>query len=89
MSKADIVLYCTNNDLRVLSFILPGAPLGDRSRLSTARHEEAHDAMLCHIASTRPETTYDNFLRDFGERFVSGFKAPLAIDFASTAPFEE
>jgi hypothetical protein len=28
---------------------------------------------FCHIAETRPETTYDNFVRDFGERFVPGY----------------
>jgi hypothetical protein len=44
---------------------------------------------FCHIAVTRPETTYDNFVRDFGQRFVSGYKAPSAVDFISDAPFNE
>ncbi|TIT60844.1 MAG: hypothetical protein E5W90_33335, partial [Mesorhizobium sp.] len=30
---------------------------------------------FCHIAETRPETTYDNFIRDFGERYVPGYRA--------------
>src|SRR5215212_9541454 len=30
---------------------------------------------FCHIAKVNPETTYDNFARDFGERFVAGYKA--------------
>jgi len=44
---------------------------------------------FCHIAITRPETTYDNFVRDFGQRFVSGYKAPSAVDFVADAPFNE
>lgn len=44
---------------------------------------------FCHIAEVRPETTYDNFARDFGERFVSGYKAASAVDLVMNAPFEE
>jgi hypothetical protein len=44
---------------------------------------------FCHIAKVKPETTYDNFARDFGERFVSGYKAPSAVDFVMNTPFEE
>jgi hypothetical protein len=44
---------------------------------------------FCEIARKRPETTYDNFVRDFGERFVTGYKAPSSVDFVKNAPFEE
>lgn len=44
---------------------------------------------VCHIVRTRPETTYDNFARDFGERFVPGYTRPSAVDFLMNAPFEE
>jgi hypothetical protein len=46
---------------------------------------------FCHIAETRPETTYDNFIRDFGERYVFGYRArvPSSDDLVSNAPFEE
>lgn len=44
---------------------------------------------FCHIAETHPETTYDNFVRDFGERFVAGYKAPSSADYVANAPFEE
>ena len=30
---------------------------------------------VCRIVETRPDTTYDNFARDFGERFVAGLQA--------------
>lgn len=44
---------------------------------------------FCHIAETRPETTYDNFVRDFGERYVPGYRAPSSVDWVSGAPFDE
>jgi hypothetical protein len=44
---------------------------------------------VCRIVTTRPETTYDNFARDFGERFVPGYKRPSSVDFLMNAPFEE
>jgi hypothetical protein len=44
---------------------------------------------FCHIAETRPETTYDNFARDFGERYVPGYRVPSSVDLVSDAPFEE
>lgn len=44
---------------------------------------------FCHIAETRPETSYDNFVRDFGERFVAGYRAPSSVEYVANAPFEE
>src|SRR4051812_14626897 len=44
---------------------------------------------FCQIATTKPETTYDNFVHDFGDRFVPGYKAPSTVDFLTNAPFED
>jgi hypothetical protein len=44
---------------------------------------------FCCIARSHPETTYDNFCRDFGERFVPGYKAPSSVDLVMHAPFDE
>ncbi|MDX8454901.1 hypothetical protein RFM98_19220 [Mesorhizobium sp. VK9D] len=44
---------------------------------------------FCHIAKTRPETTYDNFIRDFGERYVPGYRASSSVDLVANAPFDE
>src|SRR5262245_1341744 len=41
------------------------------------------------IVAERPETSYDNFLRDFGVRFVPGYKPMSAVDLLVNAPFEE
>jgi len=43
---------------------------------------------VCRIVKTRPETTNDNFARDFGERFVPGYKAMSTVDILMNAPFE-
>jgi hypothetical protein len=43
---------------------------------------------VCVLARTKPETTYDNFARDFGERFVAGYKPQSSVDFLMNAPFE-
>ena len=44
---------------------------------------------VCRIIETKPETTSDNFARDFGERFVPGYTPPSTVDFLMNAPFEE
>jgi hypothetical protein len=44
---------------------------------------------VCRIINTKPETTYDNFAGDFGERFVPGYQRPSTVDFLTNAPFEE
>lgn len=44
---------------------------------------------VCRIVVSRPDTTYDNFARDFGERFVPGYTRPSIVDFLLNAPFKE
>ncbi len=44
---------------------------------------------VCRICETRPATTYDNFARDFGDRFVPGYSRPSAVDLLFAAPFKE
>jgi hypothetical protein len=44
---------------------------------------------VCRIVETRPETTYDNFARDFGERFVEGYKPVSTVDYLLGSPFNE
>lgn len=43
----------------------------------------------CRLVTAKPETSSDNFLRDFGERFVPGYKPVSAVDLLMNAPFEE
>lgn len=42
-----------------------------------------------HLVAARPETSSDNFLRDFGERFVPGYKPVSTVDLLMNAPFAE
>ncbi|HEY7026379.1 MAG TPA: HD domain-containing protein [Gemmatimonadales bacterium] len=44
---------------------------------------------VCRIVKTKPETTYDNFAGDFGDRFVPGYQRPSTVDFLMDAPFAE
>ena len=44
---------------------------------------------VCRIVETRPTTTYDNFARDFGERFVPGYKPASTVDYLLNSPFRE
>jgi hypothetical protein len=44
---------------------------------------------FCHIARHHPETTYDNFIRDFGVRYVPGYAPSSVVDLVLNAPFDE
>jgi len=43
----------------------------------------------CRLVTAQPETSYDSFLRDFGERFVPGYKAVSTVEILMNAPFDE
>ena len=43
----------------------------------------------CRLVTAKPETSHDNFLRDFGERFVPGYKAVSTVDLLMNAPFDQ
>ena len=60
--------------------------LEDYPRLDMKRQ---FTASVCSILRTKPETTHDNFARDFGERFVPGYKPQSSVDWLVNAPFEE
>ncbi|WP_368564750.1 HD domain-containing protein [Pseudoxanthomonas sp. UTMC 1351] len=44
---------------------------------------------ICSLCEHRPETTYDNFARDFGARYVHGYEPPSMVDSLLSSPFEE
>jgi hypothetical protein len=43
---------------------------------------------FCHMVEAAPQTSHDNFLRDFGERYVGGYSPPSSVDFVMNAPFD-
>jgi len=44
---------------------------------------------LCNIIRRKPETSFDNVLRDVGIRYVDGYKAPNFADLLASSPFSE
>jgi len=53
------------------------------------RMKDSFSQACCRLVTQRPETSHDNFLRDFGERFVPGYKAVSTVDLLMNAPFDE
>lgn len=51
--------------------------------------KQRFSSCLCHLAEAKPETTYDNIARDFGERFVEGYQAPSWVDRVLGGPYAE
>ena len=67
---------------------------GDVERIVSAfprlKMKDRFAEACCRLVTAKPETSYDNFLRDFGERFVPGYKPPVStVDLLMNAPFEE
>ena len=65
----------------------------DLERILTAfprlKMKQSFAETCCRLVTARPETSYDNFLRDFGDRFVPGYKAVSTVDLLMNAPFDE
>ncbi len=41
------------------------------------------------MATTQPESTYDTFIRDFGDRYLPDYHAPSWVDAIAAGPFAE
>jgi hypothetical protein len=74
-------------------FGVQALPPGDLERILAAfprlKMKQRFADTCCRIVTEKPETSYDNFLRDFGERFVPGYKAVSTVDLLMNAPFDE
>jgi hypothetical protein len=70
--------------------LIPPAEMSEILRAFPRLEMKHRFAEACrHIVATRPETSSDNFLRDFGERFVPGYKPVSTVDLLMNAPFAE
>jgi hypothetical protein len=70
--------------------LIPSADMTDILRAFPRLEMKHKFAETCrHMVATKPETSSDNFLRDFGERFVPGYRPISAVDLLMNAPFEE
>jgi len=74
-------------------FGIESLPAADVERILSAfprlRMKQQFAATCCRLVTAKPETSNDNFLRDFGERFVPGYKAVSTVDLLMNAPFDE
>src|SRR5262245_65260076 len=74
-------------------FGLDALEAGDVDRILSAfprlKMKDRFSETCCRLGMERPETSKDNFLRDFGERFVPGYKAISTVDLLMNAPFDE
>jgi len=74
-------------------FGIEAVPAGDVERILNAfprlRMKHRFAETCCSLVTAKPETSHDNFLRDFGERFVPGYKAVSTVDVLMNAPFDE
>ncbi len=74
-------------------FGLDAVQAGDVGRILSTfprlKMKDRFSEVCCRLVAARPETSYDNFLHDFGERFVPGYKAVSTVDLLINAPFDE
>ena len=74
-------------------FGIEALPTADVERILSAfprlKMKQQFATTCCRLVTNKPETSYDNFLRDFGERFVPGYKAVSTVDLLMNAPFDE
>jgi hypothetical protein len=69
---------------------LPAAQVeGILSAFPRLKMKQRFAETCCRLVTAKPETSHDNFLRDFGERFVPGYKAVSTVDLLMNAPFDE
>jgi hypothetical protein len=70
--------------------LIPPAEMAEILRAFPRLRMKQNFAETCrHLVEARPQTASDNFLRDFGERYVPGFKPASTVDLLLNAPFAE
>ena len=74
-------------------FGMEALPTADVERILSAfprlMMKQRFSEACCRLVTAKPDTSHDNFLRDFGERFVHGYKALSTVDLLMNAPFDE
>jgi hypothetical protein len=70
--------------------LIPSADMTEiLSAFPRLQMKEKFAETCCHLVAAKPETSSDNFLRDFGERFVPGYKVVSTVDYLLNSPFKE
>lgn len=90
--EAEVMLCTAGICLDVVGLQYDLVPAEDTARIVAAFPRlEMKKRMTCcfqHIAAKTPDTTYDNFVRDFGARLVPGYAPPSSVDLVANAPFD-
>jgi hypothetical protein len=91
--EAEVAVGTMGIGLDYGGFGLDALQTADVGRIISAfprlRMKDKFSQACCRVVTQRPETSHDNFLRDFGERFVPGYKAVSTVDLLMNAPFDE
>ncbi len=91
--QPEVAVCCAGIGCDILGFGLDKMPAPQIAAITMAyprlEIKEQFKNDMCAIVRTKPQTTYDNFVRDFGERYVEGYKAPSAADRLQNAPYAE
>ena len=91
--EAEVAVGTMGIGLDYGGFGIDSVPASDVERIVRAfprlEMKQRFTDACCRLVTARPETSYDNFLRDFGERFVPGYKTVSTVDLLMNAPFEE
>jgi len=70
--------------------LIPSADMNEiLSAFPRLKMKDKFTETCCRLVAAKPETSSDNFLRDFGERFVPGYQPISTVDLLMNAPFEE
>jgi hypothetical protein len=91
--EAEVAVGTMGIGLDYGGFSVEALPPGALERILGAfprlKMKQRFAATCCRLVTEKPETSHDNFLRDFGERFVPGYKAVSTVDLLINAPFDE
>ena len=91
--EAEVAVGTMGIGLDYGGFGLDALEVGDVGRILNAfprlKMKDRFSETCCRLVMERPDTSHDNFLRDFGERFVPGYRAVSTVDMLMNAPFDE
>ena len=91
--EAEVAVGTMGIGLDYGGFGVEALPASDVERILAAfprlKMKQRFTETCCRLVTAKPQTSHDNFLRDFGERFVPGYKAVSTVDLLMNARFEE
>jgi hypothetical protein len=91
--EAEVALGTMGIGLDYVGFGFELIPSADMTQILSAfprlKMKDKFTDTCCRLVEARPETASDNFLRDFGERYIPGYKPVSTVDLLRNAPFEE